>query len=249
MSSSLLIKNLSVQVEDKQILNKISLKIIPGEIHALMGPNGSGKSTFGYSLMGHPAYQITAGTIKLNGKLINDLDANERSHLGLFLSFQHPIAVSGVPTFQFLKLARESWHETQGLPKPKTSEVVQELKQLCNQLNLDEQFLSRPVNDGLSGGERKKLETLQLLFMKPKYVIIDELDTGTDVDTLKLIGQTLSGLTQQPNPPGIVVITHYSRLFHYFQPQYVHILKKGKIVREGDFKLIANIEDNGYDEF
>jgi len=214
-----------------------------------MGPNGSGKSTFGYSLMGHPAYEISNGSATLNGQKLNDLSSDERSNLGLFLSFQHPIAVSGVPTFQFLKLARESYHDSAGLPKPRMAEVVAELKDLCKQLNLDEAFLSRPVNDGLSGGERKKLETLQLLFMKPKYAIIDELDTGTDVDTLKLIGKTLSLLTKQENPPGIVVITHYSRLFHYFQPEFVHILKKGKIVKEGDYQLIEEIEKSGYDQY
>lgn len=259
----LTIKNLHAKIADTEqsILNGINLEVEQGSIHALMGPNGSGKSTLGNSLMGHPAYEVTKGKVTIGNHDLLELEPNERASAGLFLAFQHPITIPGVPLANFLRAAYEQLHgeETttpQGITEKKTGrsalDFFSELKGLAKELQVPEDFLRRPINDGLSGGERKKIETLQILALKPKFIILDELDTGTDVDTLKRIGETINSLRDREDyhpAPGILMITHYNRIFNYVKPDHVHVIKKGKIVKSGDAKLVDKIESSGYDQF
>lgn len=270
----LTIENLHSRIAEsrKAILNGINLEIAQGTVHALMGPNGSGKSTLGNTIMGHPAYEVTTGKVSLQKTNLLDLDPSERAQSGIFLAFQHPLTIPGVPLANFLKAANDQLHGSevttpQGLKEKKADisalAFFNQLKHYASLLNLNEQFLRRPINDGLSGGERKKVETLQILALQPKFIILDELDTGTDVDTLKLISQTLHQLSSQGyesflpdtktsakvTKPAILIITHYNRIFKYIQPQKVHIIKSGKIVTTGDFSLVDKIDQSGYDQF
>ncbi len=214
-----------------------------------MGPNGSGKSTLGNSLLGHPAYQVTKGSVLLGQRNILSLPTEQRAALGLFLAFQHPLAIPGVPLATFLKTAQSAIRTTRKLPVPTAQEFLTNLKQSAQQLNIKPEFLHRPINEGLSGGERKKIETLQLLMLEPKFIILDELDTGTDVDALKTIGQTLDALKGQASAPGIIIITHYNRIFKYIKPQAVHVIKDGVIVASGDYSLVAKIDKHGYNQW
>jgi Fe-S cluster assembly ATP-binding protein len=270
---SLTITNLHVAAHDTPILKGVDLTIKPGEIHALMGPNGSGKSTLGNSLMGHPSYTITQGTIKVAKNNLTQAAPEDRALAGLFLAFQHPIAVAGVSTINFLRAAYQQLY-----PQDQLSAIdfFKRLKTIAADLGITEDILKRPVNDNLSGGERKKMETLQLLVLRPKFIILDELDTGTDVDSLKTIGTAVSSLfkrktqnaksksnkppksasetserrnieTQQS--PGLLLITHYNRIFRYIQPHHVHIIKSGQIVKSGDFSLVEQVEKSGYEQF
>lgn len=269
------IKNLHSRIAESQknILNGIDLSIEQGTVHALMGPNGSGKSTLGNTIMGHPAYEVTAGQVLLHKTNLLDLDPSQRAQQGIFLAFQHPLTIPGVPLANFLKAANDQLYgqevaNAQGVLQKKADipalEFFNKLKHYAKLLNLDEQFLRRPINDGLSGGERKKVETLQILALQPRFIILDELDTGTDVDTLKLIGQTLHQLSTKGygsfdtkyqvhntkySHPAILIITHYNRIFKYIQPSHVHIIKSGKIVTSGDFTLVEKIDQHGYEQF
>ena len=233
------IRDLHVSSENKEILKGVSLKIKPGEIHALMGPNGSGKSSLSLALMGHPRYKITSGSIKIDGKDITALTPDKRAKFGLFLAMQYPVAVPGVSVTNFL---RSSLRNLKGNVKP--VEFVQTTKAKMADLKIDESFATRSINDGFSGGEKKKMEVLQLSVLKPKYAVLDETDSGLDVDALKLVAK---GINNVAGPGiGILLITHYQRILKYIQPDFVHILIDGKIVKSGGHKLAERVEEEGY---
>lgn len=237
--AKLILSNLIVSIESKKIINSISLTIASGEIHALMGPNGSGKSTLAYALMGHPHYQVE-GKISINKSEIQAMSPDERARKGIFLAFQNPLAIPGVPVANFIRLAHESVYG-------KTASVMEFNNLLITEaatLGLDRSFLRRSLNDGFSGGERKKTEMLQAIMFKPKFAIFDEIDTGLDVDALKYVSQGIKTLAK--NGTGVLIITHYQRILHLVKPNYVHVLKNGEIIKSGNDELAKQIEDQGY---
>jgi len=233
------IKDLHVSSDNKEILKGVSLKIKPGEIHALMGPNGSGKSSLSLALMGHPRYKITSGSIKIDGKDITALTPDKRAKFGLFLAMQYPVAVPGVSVTNFLRSSLRNLKEN-----VTPAEFVQTTREKMSELKIDESFATRSINDGFSGGEKKKMEVLQLSVLKPKYAVLDETDSGLDVDALKLVAR---GINNVASPGiGILLITHYQRILKYIQPDFVHILIDGKIVKSGGHKLAERVEEEGY---
>ena len=234
------IKNLHVSIEGKKILNGVNLKIKQGELHALMGPNGSGKSTLSYALMGHPKYKINEGEILLDGENINQLKPDKRAKRGLFLGFQYPVEVPGVTLKNFL------WTTWKNLNNGNSSfvdfnELFSEKLEL---LGIDKSFATRYLNEGFSGGEKKRAETLQLAVLKPKIAICDELDSGTDIDALKIVADGLKKAIEENT--GILLITHYQRILNHVKPDFVHVLIDGKIVKSGDYTLAKEIEEKGY---
>ena len=253
MASMLQIKGLHASVEGKEILKGLNLTIKQGEIHAIMGPNGSGKSTLANVLMGHPKYKVTEGDILLDGQSILQMGADGRAKLGLFMAFQHPLEVSGVPLSNFLRIAYKATKnqaEEKDRQKELTSvgEFRKMLKEKMEMLKVDDSFAKRYLNEGLSGGEKKKSEILQALVLQPKFAILDETDSGTDVDAMKIISQGINSIFEQ-NKSCILIITHYNRILHNVKPQFVHILVDGKIVKTGDYTLADKIESSGYNEF
>lgn len=247
--STLEIKDLHVEVEGKQILKGVNLKIHKGQIHAIMGPNGAGKSTLSYALMGHPKYKITQGSIFLDGEDITDLSADEKAKKGLFLAFQYPVAIPGLTLSNFLRHAYNSVKgkdvSNKGEELLSTLQFQKILKQKMKLLKMKEDFANRYLNDGFSGGEKKKAEILQLAVLEPKFAFLDETDSGLDVDALKIVSNGVNKLVG-PNL-GIVVITHYQRILKYIKPEYVHIMFDGKIIKTGDYKLAEILEEKGYD--
>lgn len=236
------IKELFVETEKKQILKGVNLKINKDEIHAVMGPNGSGKSSLSMTLMGHPRYKITSGKILLDGEDITALTPDKRAKLGLFLAMQYPVAVPGVSVFNLLRSANKNL-ETQKVTALEFQKIV---KNKMKNLKMDEKFLSRSINDGFSGGEKKKAEILQLSILKPKYAILDETDSGLDVDALKTVSK---GIAEVAGPNiGILLITHYQRILKYVKPNFVHILVDGRIVKSGGPELAEIVEEKGYQE-
>ncbi len=244
-TSALVIKNLHISVANKEIIKGLNLIIAKGEVHAIMGPNGSGKSTLAYGLMGHPNYDIRNPTseIRIKDKNIN-LEPEERAKLGLFLAFQNPVSVPGVRVSQFLKSAYNSLKGKSNRLTP--LEFYRFLEKKAQILGMDKSFLERSLNDGFSGGEKKKLEMLQLLTLEPSFIIIDEIDTGLDIDALRIVSSTLNSLKKLQNKPGILIISHYQRIFNYLRPDFVHIMKNGRIVRTGDYTLVQTVEKKGY---
>ena len=248
--SELVIKNLHVEIEGKEIVKGVNLTIKEGEIHALMGPNGSGKTSMAYVLMGHPKYKVTKGEILFNGQNISSLSPDKRAKLGLFLGFQYPVEVSGVSLSNFL---RTVYMSNNGQKKKDVGEEVlsvlefrEFLKQKLKELQMDESFANRYLNEGFSGGEKKRAEVLQMSILKPKIAIIDEADSGADVDALKVIANGISNVNKVDNT-GILLITHYNRILHLLAPHYVHVMINGKIVKSGDKSLAEEIEENGYE--
>ncbi len=238
------ITDLKVTIAGKEVLKGISLSLMPGEVHAIMGPNGSGKSTLAYALMGHPFYEVDAKKSKVTlGKAnLLKMEPHVRAQKGLFLAFQNPITVPGIRVSHFLK--------TIGFNKAKTKESIivffRNLEKMTEDTGLDKSFLSRYLNEGFSGGEKKKLELLQLLICKPKVVIVDEIDTGLDIDSLRIVSKALDAYRENNSKPAILVISHYQSIFNYLKADKVHILKDGKIIKSGNHTLITQVEKEGY---
>jgi Fe-S cluster assembly ATP-binding protein len=241
----LTIKNLEASIENKSIIKNLNLEINENEVHVIMGPNGSGKSTFSKILAGHPAYRITNGEIFFNNKNLLELPPEIRSHEGLFLAFQYPLEIAGVTNYDFLRLAynqkRKYFGETELTPI-EFIELVQEKSAL---LKIPLEFLNRDLNQGFSGGEKKRNEILQMLLLEPKLIILDELDSGLDIDAMKLICQTI--LNNFSKKSSLIIITHYPRILNYLKPDFIHIMKDGKIIKTGNLELIDKIETLGYD--
>ena len=241
--ATLEIKDLHVNVDEKEILKGINLTVKEGEIHALMGPNGSGKSTLAYTILGHPNYEVTKGQILFNGEDITEMSTDKRAQLGLFLAFQYPQTIDGVSLVNFLRTAASVRNE--GKPV-NVLKFMDQLKTLFEQFNLSKEFVTRYVNEGFSGGERKKNEVIQMTVLKPKVAILDEPDSGLDVDALKEVSEGLNRLHEETNV-GLLIITHYQRILNFITPDYVHILIDGKIVKSGDKELALLIEKEGYE--
>jgi len=239
----LIIKDLSVSVTQTTIVHSVNLAIKAGSVHALMGPNGSGKSTLAYTLMGYPTYEITQGTLLLEEVAFNDLSIDKRAKAGIFLAFQQPLEIPGVTVFNFLK---EAYHAL-GNPPMKVSEFQELLYEKMRLLQMDLAFAHRPVNAGFSGGEKKRLELLQLLVLKPKIAILDEIDSGLDVDALKIVAQGLQKAREDNPALALLMITHYPRLFNYIRPDFVHVMSKGHLIKSGAADLAFAIEERGYD--
>ncbi|GMR19162.1 MAG: Fe-S cluster assembly ATPase SufC [Patescibacteria group bacterium] len=240
---ALRISNLSVSVEGKEILRGVDLTVRPGKIHALMGPNGSGKSTLAYALAGRPRYRITSGKIYLGNKDITDWEPEKRAKLGLFLAFQHPVGVEGVSLFNLLRSASSS-----SMRKVSPRELLIRLKAISSDAGLGEGFLRRDLNFGLSGGEKKRSEVLQALALKPKFAVLDEVDSGLDIDALEVIAKAVGGLIRE-NGSGVLLITHYQRIFRYLKPDFVHVMVGGEITDSGGPELAVKLEKKGYGSY
>lgn len=240
------IKNLTAKIEDDTIINNLSLSINPGEMHIIMGPNGSGKSTLTKILMGHPAYTITEGSILYKNKDLLELESYERALEGIFLSFQQPIEIPGINNLEFLEETFKSLCEYQNLPLMKTEDFKEFVLRKAKDLHLNPTFLERNVNEGFSGGEKKKNEILQLSLFKPSLAILDETDSGLDIDALKIVAQGIEKERTKNN--SFLIITHYQRLLDFLTPNFVHILKNGTIVKSGTKELALELEKKGYAE-
>ena len=246
MSKTILeIKNLSAGVEGKQILKGVSLTINEGEVHAVMGPNGSGKSTLAAVLAGRDGYNITGGEVLYNGKDLLDLDPEERAREGVFLAFQYPVEIPGVNSTYFLKAALNEVRKHHGLPELDAMEFLTLVKEKMKLLELKDDLLKRSVNEGFSGGEKKRAEIFQMAVLEPKLAILDETDSGLDIDALKVVSNGVNKLKRADNAQ--LVITHYQRLLNYIVPDYVHVLVDGHIVKSGDKDLALELEAKGYD--
>lgn len=241
---NLKIEDLTVKVDGRIILDKFNLGIKSGEIHAIMGPNGTGKSTLTKVIMGDDNYEVVNGKIYFDGKLLNELTVDERARLGIFLGMQLPIEIDGVTNADFLRAALRS----QNNDKFNLFSFMKELDSSTEKLKMDKDMIHRSVNKGFSGGERKKNEILQMHILKPKMIMLDEIDSGLDVDSLKVVGTNVMDYYQN-NKPGILLITHYHRLLEYIKPDFVHIMKNGHIIKTGDYSLVREIEENGYDAY
>ena len=239
------INNLHAKVEDKDILNGIDLDIKAGEIHAIMGPNGSGKSTLASVIAGKEDYEITKGEMLFNNKSIDELSAEQRAHKGIFMSFQYPIEIPGVTITNFIKTAINETRKARGEKEMPANEMLKLLREKCNMLEIDRKFLSRSINDGFSGGEKKRNEIFQMAMLEPTLAILDETDSGLDIDALKIVANGVNKLKNKDN--AIVVITHYQRLLDYIIPDHVHVLFDGKIVKSGNKDLAIELENKGYD--
>jgi Fe-S cluster assembly ATP-binding protein len=239
------IKNLTAGVEDRQILKGINLTIYPGEVHAVMGPNGSGKSTLAAILAGREGYDITSGEVLYNGKDLLDLDPEERAREGLFLAFQYPVEIPGVNSTYFLKAAVNEIRKSKGEQELDAMEFLSFVKDKIKLLELNEELLKRSVNEGFSGGEKKRNEIFQMAVLEPKLAILDETDSGLDIDALKIVSNGVNKLKRADNAQ--LVITHYQRLLNFIVPDFVHVLWDGRIVRTGDKSLAFELEEKGYD--
>ena len=241
----LTIENLHAAVDGKTILRGVDLDVKSGEIHAIMGPNGSGKSTLSSVISGNEVYEITKGNILLNGEEIKELDAEERAHKGIFMSFQYPVEIPGVSVTNFIKTAINSSRKANGLNDMPAGEMLKKIRQKAELLDIDTKFLSRSLNEGFSGGEKKRNEIFQMAMLEPKLSILDETDSGLDIDALKIVANGVNKLRNKNN--AVVIITHYQRLLNYISPDFVHVLYDGKIVKSGTKDLAHELEAKGYD--
>ncbi|MGI8512151.1 MAG: Fe-S cluster assembly ATPase SufC [Solirubrobacteraceae bacterium] len=236
------IKNLHVRTEDREILRGVDLTVDKGEIHALMGPNGSGKSTLANTILGHPSYEVTEGQVLFRGEDLTQADPEDRAQAGLFLAFQYPVAIPGVSVANFLRMAMNANREEDITVK----EFGKDLRHAADLLHVDRSFTSRHLNDGFSGGEKKRCEILQMAMLKPEIAVMDETDSGLDIDALRTVAEGVNALHTETGM-GALIITHYQRLLHYITPQFVHVLLDGRIVREGGPELVHQLESEGYD--
>lgn len=248
MGAALEIRNLHVSVADNPILKGVNLVVKQGEIHAMMGPNGSGKSTLSNTIMGHPAYEVTAGQIIFDGEDILDLEPDERSRLGLFMAFQYPVAIPGVTVANFLRNAinarrKDVDPEDKGISIPEFRKLMLEKMDM---LEMDKSFAGRYLNDGFSGGEKKRAEILQMAVLEPKIAVMDETDSGLDIDALRIVSEGAKKLTDELDL-GVLVITHYQRILNHIQPEFVHIMLDGQVVESGGPELALHLEEHGYD--
>jgi Fe-S cluster assembly ATP-binding protein len=239
------IKNLHAQVADKEILQGINLEIKAGEVHAIMGPNGAGKSTLASVIAGKEEFEVTQGSIELDGEDLGELAPEERAHKGVFLSFQYPVEIPGVTVTNFMKSAINETRKAQGLSEMPANEMLQQIKEKSALLEIDRKFLSRSLNEGFSGGEKKRNEIFQMAMLNPKIAILDETDSGLDIDALRIVANGVNKLKGPHN--ATLVITHYQRLLDYIVPDYVHVLWNGKIVKSGGPELALELEEKGYD--
>lgn len=240
----LTIKNLKVTVAEKEILKGVNLTINPGEVHAIMGPNGSGKSTLSNVLAGKPGYDITDGEVIFQGENLLDLDVAERAALGVFLGFQYPVEIPGVNNMSFLKTAMNSLNKARNLPEISSVDFLKLIKAKAADLELNPEFLKRALNEGFSGGEKKRNEILQLLLLNPKLAVLDETDSGLDIDALKTVSKGVNQYRKSDN--AVLLVTHYQRLLNYIEPDFVHVFSDGKIIKSGDKSLALELEQKGY---
>jgi len=238
------IENLHASVEGKEILQGLDLQVRPGEVHAIMGPNGSGKSTLGHVLAGRPGYQVTAGSVQFRGEDLLALATEERARAGVFLAFQYPVEIPGVSNMEFLKASVDAVREHRGLEPIDAVNFMKMAREACKTADLDPAFLKRGVNEGFSGGEKKRNELIQMLLLEPALAILDETDSGLDIDALQVVARGVNTLRDAER--GIVLVTHYQRLLNYIEPDYVHVLAGGRIVRSGDKSLALELEERGY---
>ena len=239
------IKNLHARVEDKDILRGINLEVKAGEVHAIMGPNGSGKSTLSSVIAGNENYEVTDGNIYLEGEDISEFAPEERAHKGVFLSFQYPVEIPGVSVTNFMKTAINETRKAQGLTEMPANEMLKLIREKSELLEIDRKFLSRSLNEGFSGGEKKRNEIFQMAMLEPKLAILDETDSGLDIDALRIVANGVNKLRSENN--AVIVITHYQRLLDYIVPDFVHVLYNGKIVKSGGKELAYELEEKGYD--
>ena len=239
------IENLHVSIEGKDILKGLSLDVKPGEIHAIMGPNGSGKSTLSSVIAGNEDYEVVKGNIFFNGENIEDLSADERANRGIFMSFQYPVAIPGITVTNFIKTAINSNLKARGEKEMPAGEMLKKIREKSKLLEIDSKFLSRSLNEGFSGGEKKRNEIFQMAMLEPNLAILDETDSGLDIDALKVVANGVNKLKNDDN--AIVIITHYQRLLDYITPDFVHVLQEGKISKSGDKSLALELEEKGYD--
>ncbi len=239
------IKNLHAKVEDKEILKGINLNVKAGEVHAIMGPNGSGKSTLSSVIAGKEEYEVTEGKIFLNNEDIEDLAPEERAHKGVFMSFQYPIEIPGVTVTNFIKTAINETRKANGKEELPAKDMLKKIRETAELLEIDRKFLSRSLNEGFSGGEKKRNEIFQMAMLEPKLAILDETDSGLDIDALKVVANGVNKLKSNDN--AVIIITHYQRLLDYIVPDFVHVLHDGKIVKSGGKELAHELEEKGYD--
>ena len=238
------IKNLHASVEDKNILNGLNLDVKPGEVHAIMGPNGAGKSTLGHVLAGREGYEVSDGQVTFLGQDLLELETEERARAGLFLAFQYPIEIPGVSNMEFLKASVDVVREHQGLEPLDAVSFMKKAREVCAAVNLDQKFLKRGVNEGFSGGEKKRNEIMQMMLLQHKLAILDETDSGLDIDALQVVSNGVNALRSPDR--SFIIVTHYQRLLNFIEPDFVHVLANGKIVKSGDKSLALELEEKGY---
>lgn len=238
------IKDLHAEVEGKNILKGLNLEIRDGEVHAIMGPNGSGKSTLGHVLSGRPGYEITRGSVEFLGKDMQELNTEERAHLGLFLAFQYPVEIPGVSNMEFLKASVDAVRESNGVATYDTVSFMRRAREACAAVDLDHAFLKRGVNEGFSGGEKKRNELMQMMLLEPRLSILDETDSGLDIDALQVVANGVNGMRSESR--SFLLVTHYQRLLDHIEPDFVHVLADGRIIKSGDKSLALELEEKGY---
>jgi Fe-S cluster assembly ATP-binding protein len=241
------IRNLHVSVDDREILRGIDLTIDKGQVHAIMGPNGSGKSTLAYVLAGRAGYDVTDGSIRFNGEDLLEMEPDERAAAGVFLAFQYPIEIPGVATMTFLKTALNAQRKKRGLAELSTPDFMRKVKDVSDRLNVTQEMLRRPLNVGFSGGEKKRNEIMQMALLEPTFCVLDETDSGLDIDALRIVAEGVNTLRSPER--SMLVITHYQRLLNYIVPDFVHVLSNGRVVRSGGKELALELEERGYGEF